>query len=170
MLAMDYPEAEKLIGELFGDGPVARHSHAVSVKAREIAEKIKANNHAVDVDHVTVAALLHDIGRTRTHCKKHAVESGEILREMGYPKLAKTAERHAFYTVKDLDIKHLSLEEKIVFYADKLADEDIYVTVEERFNKLLDRRRKYEKHGEIPLIESMYETTKEIERELMSLL
>lgn len=59
---------------------VIDHSIAVCKKACEIAK----NFPEADLDIMQKGALLHDIGRSRTHGITHAVEGVEIARGYGY--------------------------------------------------------------------------------------
>ena len=94
---------------------------------------------------VEVGALLHDIGRSKTHNIEHAVVGAQILREMGVPeKLANLVEVHIGAGIPadeavelGLPERHYfaeTLEEKIVAYADKLLigrkEVPIEITVE----------------------------------------
>jgi len=80
---------------------------------------------------VEAGALLHDIGRSRTHDVDHAIVGAEIAREMGMPEeLVNIIEAHIGAGIPadeavelGLPEKHYfaeTLEEKIVAYADKL--------------------------------------------------
>lgn len=80
---------------------------------------------------VEAGALLHDIGRSRTHDVDHAIVGVEIAREMGLPeKLMSIIEVHIGAGIPadeavqlGLPERHFfaeTLEEKIVAYADKL--------------------------------------------------
>ena len=72
---------------------VRRHSEKVAVKALEIANKITKAE--VDINLVEIGALLHDIGRTKTHGFKHALIGGKILRKRGFSEqLARICETH----------------------------------------------------------------------------
>ena len=72
---------------------VRRHSEKVADKAIEIARKIKKAK--VDMNLIEIGALLHDIGRTKTHSFKHALIGGKILRQRGFSeKLARICETH----------------------------------------------------------------------------
>ena len=62
---------------------VRRHSLKVAEKALEISYKIK--NIEVDLELIEIGAILHDIGRGKTHGFNHALIGGEILRERGFP-------------------------------------------------------------------------------------
>jgi uncharacterized protein (TIGR00295 family) len=86
----------------------------------------------VDPGLVRAGALLHDIGRGRTHGIDHAVEGAHIANELGLPEpLIHIIERHigagieAQEAVKlglpARDYRPLTIEEKIVAHADNLA-------------------------------------------------
>lgn len=110
---------------------VVRHCITVEKIALLIARKIHSDGHKVDVDFVSRGALLHDIGRARSHGVGHGVEGGKVLRELELEKLARVAECHVGAGIPAGEAKELGLseknlmphtvEEKIVTYADKLA-------------------------------------------------
>ena len=85
----------------------------------------------MDMRLVEAGALLHDIGRSRTHDVDHAIVGAEIAREMGLPEeLVNIIEVHIGAGIPadeavelGLPERHYfpeTLEEKIVAYADKL--------------------------------------------------
>ena len=110
---------------------VIRHSLAVERKALEIAKRISENGHAVDLKMVELGAILHDIGRSKTHGIEHGLRGAEILREKGLVEFAGFAEGHMGAGIPASEAKELglperefmpgTLEEKIVAYADKLV-------------------------------------------------
>ena len=82
---------------------------------------------------VESGALLHDLGRSRTHGIEHGAIGGQMARQLGMPmELAHVIERHvgAGLTVEEANRNNLpkgcyipeTLEEKIVCYADKLIE------------------------------------------------
>ena len=106
---------------------VIDHSIAVCKKAYEIAE----NFPEADLDIIQKGALLHDIGRSRTHGITHAVEGVKIAREYGYgDDVLNVIERHIGAGITKKEAKELNLfeksyvpetlEEKIVAHADNL--------------------------------------------------
>jgi len=105
---------------------------AVEKKAVELAELVKKRGYEVDVELVRLGAILHDIGRSKTHGIKHGIEGGKILRKLGLPKLSKFAENHLGAGIPREEAVKLGLpardfmprtiEEKIVTYADKLIE------------------------------------------------
>lgn len=125
---------------------VIEHLEKVERIASAIANRINAHGEAasgdeesphrgapiVDAGLVRAGALLHDIGRGRTHGIRHAVEGAQIGNELGLPEpLLHIIERHigagieAQEAVKlglpARDYLPVTLEEKIVAHADNLA-------------------------------------------------
>lgn len=111
-----------------------------------------------EIQLVHKAALLHDICRTE---KNHAGKSAIFLRKEGYKEIAELVALH--HDTKCEEENTLELHE-LLFYADKLVQEDQIVSIEERFKK------SYEKCRGIPEVEEkhrlMYEKTKMIEKKL----
>ena len=129
---MDYiPDPEECIELLRSSGcseRVIRHCKAVRDMAVKIAMKMDA-----DIKLVEASALLHDIGRAKTHGIRHAVEGAKIGRKLGLSEsIVKIIERHigAGLPAEEaeklgLPVKDyipLTLEEKIVGHADNLID------------------------------------------------
>ena len=116
-----------------------RHSQTVSMNAKNIAKRVAAHGHRVDVDFVEVAALLHDIGRCRTHGVAHGIEGCAILKD--YPGYARVCERHIGAGIDKKEAKALglpekdympeTLEEKIIAHADNLVSGDRIVPIED---------------------------------------
>jgi len=109
-----------------------RHCLAVERKALELARRARERGVRVDLELVSLGALLHDVGRSVTHGVGHGVEGGRILREEGLPELARFAENHVGAGIPREEAKELGLpdrdflpttvEEKLVAYADKLVE------------------------------------------------
>ena len=106
---------------------VIDHSVAVCKKAFEIAHNFPQAN----LELIEKGALLHDIGRSRTHGIRHAIVGVEIAREYGYSEdVLNIIERHIGAGITKEEAKNLglfeksyvpqSLEEKIVAHADNL--------------------------------------------------
>jgi len=109
---------------------VIRHCQAVAALATRIAQCIADTGIAIDVDLVRVGALLHDLGRARTHGIDHAVVGAAMARSLGLPiSLVRIIERHIGSGITAAEATQLglpkqsylprSLEEKVVAYADK---------------------------------------------------
>ena len=106
---------------------VIDHCKAVCRKAMEIA----ANFENADNDLIRKGALLHDIGRSKTHGIEHAIEGVKIAEKYGYSQdVLNIIERHigAGITADEAEKLGLpkksyvpqTLEEKIVAHADNL--------------------------------------------------
>ena len=110
---------------------VIRHCLAVERTSLRLARRIRANGYKLDLKLVSLGALLHDIGRARTHGIRHGVEGAKILRNLGLSKFARFAECHLGAGIPAEETKELglptrdfmprTLEEKIIAYADKLV-------------------------------------------------
>lgn len=112
---------------------VIRHCEAVAKVAMEIAEACKDKGLEVDLELVEIGALLHDIGRAKTHSVHHAVIGAEIAESLGLPKsVISIIKRHVGGGISSREARKLrwprdvylpqTLEEKIVSYADKLIE------------------------------------------------
>lgn len=109
-----------------------RHCLAVERKAVELAELAEGNGLRVDRELVSLGALLHDVGRAVTHGIRHGVEGGRMLRERNLQELARFAENHLGAGIPreearelglpDRDFLPLTVEEKLVAYADKVME------------------------------------------------
>ena len=106
---------------------VIEHCKAVCKKAMKIA----ANFDDADEDLIRKGALLHDIGRSRTHGITHAIEGVEIAKSYGYSEdVLNIIERHIGAGITEQEAEKLglpkksyvpqTLEEKIVAHADNL--------------------------------------------------
>lgn len=107
---------------------VIEHSKAVLKKAMKIA----ANFDNADKDLIRKGALLHDIGRSKTHGITHAIVGAEIAKGYGYPQdVLNIIERHIGAGITEEEAVKLGLpknsylpetiEEKIVAHADNLV-------------------------------------------------
>jgi uncharacterized protein (TIGR00295 family) len=123
---------------------VIMHSLAV----RDLAMKIAKRTFA-DLQLVEVGALLHDIGRSKTHGITHAIEGGMIAKNLHLPtRVIHIIERHigaglTKETAKKLglpakDYIPQTLEEKIVAHADNLINNNTTQSVEQEISKALD--------------------------------
>ncbi len=116
---------------------VIEHCKAVAEYAKQIAINIRENTRRkkhpvpIDVDAVFMGALLHDIGRSKTHGIGHAVAGAKIASENGLDgKIVNIIERHIGAGISKEEALSLGLpeknylpvtiEEKIVAHADNL--------------------------------------------------
>jgi len=120
---------------------VIRHAEAVTQLAVEIAKACKERGLDVDLELVEIGALLHDIGRAKTHSVYHAVIGAEIAKSLGLPEqVISIIKRHVGGGITAREAKKLgwpkdiyvpqTLEEKIVSYTDKLIEGSRRVPIE----------------------------------------
>ena len=125
-------------------------AHCVAVK--DLAVKIAKKAHA-DATLVEIGALLHDIGRSKTHGIQHGVEGARIAQELGLPQsIILIIERHLGAGIPKDEAEKLglpskdympqTLEEKIVTHADNLIDGGKRQPVENEIRKALQKGQK----------------------------
>ncbi|MEM2440439.1 MAG: HDIG domain-containing protein [Candidatus Bathyarchaeia archaeon] len=130
---------------------VIKHCEAVADLAVEIAKKCVDKGLNVDLELVEIGALLHDIGRAKTHSVHHAVAGAQIAKALSLPEpIIAIIKRHVGGGITVREAKRLgwpkdvyipqTIEEKIVAYADKLIEGSQRVPIEktiEKFSKEL---------------------------------
>ena len=127
---------------------VIRHCKAVRNVAIKIAKKANA-----DVNLVEAGALLHDIGRSKTHDIRHAIEGVKIAKELNLPDvIVNIIRRHIGAGLESQEAKQLglpekdyipeSLEEKIVCHADSLINNNKKQKIEKTIEKALSEGHK----------------------------
>ncbi len=114
---------------------IVRHCQAVAMATKIMADEFRRRGCAVDAKAAIAAALLHDIGRTKTQTVSHGVEGAEILEKEGVDaKVVEIVRRHVGAGISPEEAKRLglpdfdyvprTLEERIVCFADKMVDAD----------------------------------------------
>ena len=113
-----------------------------------------ARSPVVDRTLLTTGAMLHDLGRSRTHSLHHAEVGADLARQSGCPdEVARIIQRHigAGLTVEECALLGLiprdsvpeRLEEQIVAHADNLVKGTRAITPEERMDRSLFLGRKF---------------------------
>mgnify|MGYP003591352577 FL=1 len=131
------------------DPGVIEHCRVVRDVAVRIASDIAGTGTVVDIQLVVAGAILHDIGRSKTHGMGHADEGGVICRSLGFDeRICLIVERHigaglpanerAGFGLSAVDRIPETLEEKIVAHADNLVKGTRVISHEE-FVSSLDR-------------------------------
>lgn len=130
---------------------IIEHSRRVRRVAVRVAKEIRSRGYEVDLKLVERGALLHDIGRGVTHGLEHGYVGGEILRREGEEEVARIAERHVLGGISRAEAERMGMpardfipetvEEKIVCYADKVAEKGKV----ERIGRLLGRNAAFER-------------------------
>lgn len=141
-------QAIQLLRESGCSAKVLRHCEAVATLAVETAKTLRKRGLQVDINLVEIGALLHDVGRSKTHSVYHAVVGAEIAKSYGLPSsVLLIIKRHVGGGItadeanelgwpKEDGYIPLSLEEKIVSYADKLIEKGRRVPIEKTLGQL----------------------------------
>ena len=139
----------KLIYNLFKEVElpphIIKHVELVAKISKKIAKVLLNENIDLNLDLVIIGALLHDIGRSKTHSIKHAIIGAEILKEKGFNQnIINIVERHIGGGIDTLEAKELnlpikdytpiSIEEKIVSASDNLTFGHKKITLKERLD------------------------------------
>lgn len=185
-----------LYKKYFTPAHVIKHMEKVAEFAGKIASKFIQKGIFVDLKHIEELALLHDLLKPISFRdwdknqfgqkmriapkalklwtslrKKYGTGNdvkavSKILKSLGKPDLAKSILTQQFDAV--ISKKHLlkTLEEKIVYYADKRVKHSKIVSLKER---LIDGRKRYFPSGKIPkstyrIEKKIYELEKELAR------
>ena len=112
---------------------VIQHCKTVAKLAVKMAKILQKKGFRVDIELVETGALLHDIGRSKTHTVDHAIIGAKIAESAGMPEaVSKIIERHVGGGIPQDEAVRLgwpeknylpeTLEERIVTYADKLVE------------------------------------------------
>lgn len=120
---------------------IVEHSLKVKEVAMYLSRKLQSAGTHVNLGIVNDASLLHDIDKHRTlnDIKNHGKLSEKILLEEGISQeIASCARKHHLSNIleeKPFD----TIEEKIIYYADKRVVHDNIVSLDERFTYLKKR-------------------------------
>jgi uncharacterized protein len=120
---------------------VVNHCEAVAELAVEIGEACQKRGLKVDLNLVEIGALLHDVGRSKTHSVHHAIVGARIAKTYGLSEqISAIIKRHVGGGITAKEARKLgwpkdvyvpqTLEEKIVSYADKLIKGSRRVPIE----------------------------------------
>lgn len=167
---IDPEEALRILKKEGCSPEVLDHVKAVRDVSLEIAKSIEQDGNDVDIDLVKVGAILHDVGRSKTHDVNHGVEGAEILNERGLEKVASIAETHVGAGISKEETKNLnlpeknliptSLEEKIVAYGDNLIVGNKTQTYEEALEEM--REELGSNHSSIERFKKIHQELEEL--------
>jgi molybdenum cofactor cytidylyltransferase len=111
---------------------IEKHSRAVAKTALLLTHELEKKGIGLNKRLIVASALLHDGARGR---KSHARVAADILRRMGFFRVADIVASHMDY---DFEKNREINETAVVFLADKLILEDGPVHLAERFQKKID--------------------------------
>ncbi len=136
-------ECLRMLSEHGCDRDVVEHCKAVADLALRVARRCGADEGLVEA-----GALLHDIGRCRTHAVSHAVEGAKLASGLGLPpQVVRIIERHIGGGITRAEAKRLglpqkdytprTLEETVVAHSDNLFSGTRRTTVKEAVAQLV---------------------------------
>lgn len=144
-------QALQLLREKQCSEKVINHCKAVTELASETASILKERGLRINFELVEIGALLHDIGRSKTHSVHHAVVGAEIAKSAGLPDpVVCIIKRHVGGGITASEAAELgwpedvyvpvTLEEKVVSYADKLIEKGKRAPIEVTIEKLSEEK------------------------------
>jgi putative nucleotidyltransferase with HDIG domain len=138
----DIPTAETWLAEQGVDGNLLAHCRLVGAIAQHLAARMAALGEPVDPVRAHLGGLLHDIAKLSAGANggSHEIAGAQLLRKMGQPELAEIVRRHAMWAPLTPDQRPETWEQKLVYYADRIAMPPRVASISERFVDV--RRRK----------------------------
>jgi hypothetical protein len=121
------------------------HSTVVGAIAEALVGARRRGASKIDAEAVVLAAYLHDIGRSPLLAgdpRDHNILSGLVLAAEGLDVCVELAKRHAIYTVLDTDLAPRTIDEKLVYVADRRGGQSVE-SLEERAMDTAKRNPKY---------------------------
>lgn len=126
-------QCEKLIIEFDLPKNIITHSELVRDVSCFIGEKISSNGTEINLDLVKAAAHLHDLDKVMTagNNKDHGFWAANILSKRGMGEITSPIKKHALNNISNPIMQPTTLEEKIIFYSDKICTEKV-ISLEDR--------------------------------------
>ncbi|MEJ5299858.1 MAG: HDIG domain-containing metalloprotein [Thermodesulforhabdaceae bacterium] len=147
---------------------IMQHSFRVCDVALVLAKLCLMKSYPVSVEKVEAGALLHDIAKARCleeNCH-HAIVGAEMVRLYGYKEIAPIVEQHV--NISRADILACPNESILVNYADKRVLHTSVVSLDKRFEDLINRYGKTPEHKKS--LEERWKLYKELEEKLSQIL
>jgi putative nucleotidyltransferase with HDIG domain len=121
-----------------------QHVQAVAASAYQMALWLRASGQSVDPILTHRGGLLHDLGkikslRGQSGGLNHGEYGAQLLNELGFPELAEITVRHMLFTIHDSAQAPHTMEEKLVYFCDKIVEGARIVPLAERIEKLSQR-------------------------------
>ena len=151
---LSYSDALDLLHCYGKDAAWIRHCRAVSRVAEGLSGAL-GPNYPHDAEFLRVGALLHDIGRYKTHDPvMHGVEGYHLLMGLGHEREAFVCASHVFcgmpqaeavrYGLPEQDFRPHTFEERLVPLIDSVVELDRPTTLDQRMRSIY---RRYEGNG-----------------------
>ncbi len=169
----NYLECIKLLLYYSVPSNVINHLIYTAKTATNISKQFKCHGKEnINCEIILAGALLHDIGRCKSHGIDHGIIGANILRQHNFPeKLARICEVHLFAGINKYEAAELGLpfkdfipitfEEKVIVYADNISKGEKLLSLNEvinRFSKYLSRSH--------PILLRVKDFHKEMEKKL----
>jgi uncharacterized protein len=126
---------------------VIDHCVAVTAVALDLAAKLQAKGIEINLPLVEAGALLHDLGRAKSHKVDHGLVGSQTAQKLGLPQaVVDIIKRHVGAGITAQEAEWLgwprdnyvptTLEEKVVCCADKRIDHDHLAPIGDEIHKL----------------------------------
>ncbi len=141
---------------------IRKHCFTVRQVALAIARSLNRAGEKLNLAEIAAASLLHDISKKVgiTTSEDHAAAGGRLLDKLGYTHIATIVQQHI---IPD-DSSETITAAQVVSYADKRVVHDKIVSLDERFDYLMQTYGKNE-HAQ-DFIVRMKENTRQIEKKI----
>jgi putative nucleotidyltransferase with HDIG domain len=157
---VNFEEANQLLDGLApGAPPFVQHSRVVAGIATRVARALAEGKVGIDVERIRVRALLHDLGRSRTHGNYHGWVGYAMLRRRGLGEFGRGCVTHWLRGLEldealelgrfrprflkrvfeELDLPRLEIDDFVVSVADFSVAHTTIVSLEEREADLVQR-------------------------------
>lgn len=138
----DIPTAESWLAEQGVEGQLLAHVRLVAAVAEHLARRLAAAGEDMDPVLAQRGGLLHDLAKlsAKHAARSHEIMAAEILAARGQPELAEIARRHAMWAPLTEGQHPETWEQKLVYYADRIAQHDRLVGIDARMLEIAQRR------------------------------
>ena len=151
-------ECLKILKENNVPDNIIAHSKKVCDVAVKVAGLLEKKHIKINKNLIIAGALLHDVRKLSPN--DHVVEGYGLVNSLGFPEVAILIKKHGLANLDNDEFAPITLEEKVVFYADKRVTNDKVVSLDERFEYI---KQRYKSEN----IERELKFTKNIEKELL---
>jgi len=153
------------------DLPEKKQTHCLLVAevAFWLATHVEKNTHILlSKDALYIAGLLHDIDKNivKRPGETHPDAGVRILQQLGMDEIASLVRSHPLHAILDESISPKTVEEKILYLADKMTKYEV-ISVDERFRLWHEEELSQDEQR---VLEKAYPKVKQLEAEICSLL
>ncbi len=138
----DISTAELWLATQGVEGQLLQHVRLVATIAEHLAQRLKDVGEDVNPILAHRGGLLHDLAKVsaKNVARSHELMAGELLDAQGQPELAEIARRHAMWAPLTEGQRPETWEQKVVYYADRIAQHDRLVGIDARMLEIAGRR------------------------------